>query len=73
LNREDVDLANGEFIVLGKGNKERTVFLDDVAIMTLKEYLLSRNDNCNALFVYRYGKRLQPGGVRAMLKKVSEK
>lgn len=73
LNRDDVDLANGEFIVLGKGNKERTVFLDDVAIMTLKEYLLSRSDNCNALFVNRYCKRLQPGGVRAMLKKVSEK
>lgn len=73
LNRTDVDLDNGECIVLGKGNKERTAFLDDVAILTLREYLSSRNDTCEALFVNKNGGRLQPGGVRAMLKVLSEK
>ena len=73
LNRTDVDLDNGECIVLGKGNKERTVFLDDVAVLTLREYLSSRNDTCEALFVNKRGGRLQPGGVRAMLKALSEK
>lgn len=34
LNKNDVDLVNGECIVLGKGNKERTVFLDDIAVLT---------------------------------------
>ena len=68
LNRNDVDLDAGECIVLGKGNKERTVFLDDVAVLTLREYLSSRSDSSEALFVGKRGERLQNGGVRAMLK-----
>lgn len=72
LNRTDVDLDKGECIVLGKGNKERIVFLDDIAILTLREYLSSRNDNCEALFVGKGNKRLLPGGIRYMLKHLSE-
>ena len=72
LNRDDVDLNEGECIVLGKGNKERTVFLDDVAVLMLREYLLTRNDSNEALFVGKGGKRLQPGGVRAMLKQLEK-
>lgn len=71
LNRDDVNLASGECIVLGKGNKERIVFLDDIAVLTLKEYLSSRKDQCEALFLNRSGTRLRPGGVRAMLKKIA--
>ena len=71
LNRDDVDLENGECIVLGKGNKERTVYLDEVAVLTLREYLASRNDNIDALFIGKRKERLQPGGVRAMMKKLS--
>ena len=71
LNRDDVDLNAGECIVLGKGNKERTVFLDDVAMLTLREYLKRRRDKNPALFVNKDGHRLQPGGVRAMLKTLS--
>ena len=73
LNRDDVDLNNGECVVLGKGNKERMVFLDDVAILTLREYLNQRKDECEALFLGKGNKRLLPGGVRAMLKALSEK
>ena len=73
LNKDDVDLNNGECIVLGKGNKERTVFLDDVAIMALREYLSQRKDDCEALFIGIRKKRLQPGGVRAMLKNLAGK
>ena len=72
LNRTDVDLDAGECVVLGKGNKERTVFLDDVAILTLKEYLSQRNDDNEALFVGCRKERLQPGGVRAMMKRLSK-
>ena len=71
LNRDDVDLDAGECIVLGKGNKERTVFLDDVAVLTVREYLATRSDSCPALFVNKDHRRLNPGGVRAMLKKVA--
>jgi len=56
-----------------ENNKERTVFLDDVAIMALREYLSQRKDDCEALFIGIRKKRLQPGGVRAMLKNLAGK
>lgn len=71
LNRDDINLDAGECIVLGKGNKERTVFLDDVAVLTLREYLSSRKDINRALFIGKRNQRLLPGGVRAMLKKLA--
>lgn len=72
LNREDVDLERLECIVHGKGNKERTVFMSDVAGAAIREYLQGRKDECEALFAGRGGKRLQPGGVRFMLKKLAK-
>lgn len=67
LNRADVDLANLEATVLGKGNKERTVYLDQVAAMTLQAYLQTRKDDAPALFIGKGTDRLQPGAVRKML------
>ena len=51
LNRNDVDFAGKTVIVLGKGNKEREVYLTATAVLHLKEYLNSRIDNNEALFV----------------------
>ena len=70
LNRDDVDLNKLECIVLGKGNKERTVYLDSVAGMVLDCYLKSRSDNSPALFIGKGSERLTPGGVRFLLKKL---
>ena len=70
MNRDSVDFQTMECRVLGKGNKERIVYLDPVASMTLKEYLNTRNDTSEALFVGKGDKRLQPGGVRNMLKNI---
>lgn len=72
LNREDVDIRNRECIVLGKGNKERTVYIDDVCAMRLQEYLDERKDRSKVLFVNRYNKRLTPGGIRARLHKIAD-
>lgn len=71
LNRDDVDLSTMECRVLGKGNKERVVFLDQVATMLLREYLTQRTDDFPALFVGRLTSRLSPNGVRKMLTNVS--
>ena len=71
LNRDDVDLVNMKCRVLGKGNKERTVFLDQIAAMTLQKYLDGRTDLCPALFIGKGTSRLKPGGVRSMLNKVA--
>lgn len=73
LNRNDIDMASAECTVLGKGNKERVVYLDSVALMLLRRYLSSRKDAHNALFVGLRGERLQPGGVRAMLNQLEAK
>lgn len=50
LDIVDVDFENLECTVLGKGNKERVVYLTEVAAMYLKQYLDTRKDTSNALF-----------------------
>lgn len=67
LNRDDVDLRSLECKVLGKGNKERTVFLDQVAAATLQAYLDTRTDDHPALFIGKGTDRMKPGGIRKML------
>lgn len=71
LDRDMVDLEALECVVHGKGNKDRTVYLDPVAGMVLNEYLKQRTDTSPALFaVMRGQERIQPNGVRVMLKKL---
>ena len=72
LNRTDVDLVNLECKVLGKGNKERTVYLSQVAGMVLQSYLDQRTDDHPALFVGKGTDRIKPGGVRKMLVELGE-
>jgi len=71
LNRYDVDLASLECTVLGKGNKERTVYLTAVAGMLIREYLGQRTDDFPALFAGKGTERISPQGVRAMLVKLA--
>ena len=73
LNRSDIDFQASECTVLGKGNKERVAYLDSVALMLLQRYLATRQDAHNALFIGVRGERLQPGGVRYMLKQLAKK
>ena len=72
LNREDVDLNNLECTVLGKGNKERTVFLDSVTGMLIRDYLTQRKDDSPALFISKRKQRLSAQGVRAMMVKLAQ-
>lgn len=48
---DDVDLQNMSATVIGKGNKERIVYLSFKALYHLQKYLKSRNDECEYLFV----------------------
>ena len=73
LNRRDINFADGEVIVYGKGRKERTVFLDSVSLVTLKEYLATRTDDNEALFIGQRGKRLDANAVRYILNTLSKK
>ena len=72
LNRTDIDFINKEVTVLGKGNKERVVYFDDVTAMHLEQYLRSRKDNDPALFISKFKKRIAENGIRLMLNTVAE-
>lgn len=73
LNRRDIDFANKEIVVLGKGNKERTVFIDEVTAMLLQRYLDEREDDYEALFIGKGSERLTPHGIRNKLHHIAEK
>ncbi len=51
LNRCDIDFNERQCVVLGKGNKERTVYFNARAKVHLQNYLTTRTDANPALFV----------------------
>lgn len=51
LNREQVDLERKEFMVRGKGKKNRIVFLSAQAVEKLNNYLGRREDNWEPIFI----------------------
>ena len=74
LNKSDIDFQNKECLVLGKGNKQRKVYFDAKTKIHLQQYLQSRNDTNNALFVSLLApyERLKISGVEIMLRKLGE-
>lgn len=72
LDISNVDFDLCECKVLGKGNKERIVYIDPVAKLLLKRYLDGRTDNDPCLFRSIFG-RITEQGVRAILKKLEER
>lgn len=72
LDISDIDFEKAECVVVGKGNKERIVYLSPVAAMHLQEYLQCRKDISDALFVGKGGKRLGKNGIEAALKKIGK-
>ena len=73
LDTVDIDMTTGECIVIGKGNKERTVYLTDVAMLHLQTYLNSRTDNSIALFAGKGTPRLTKGGIETLLKRIGRR
>lgn len=69
----DVDFKNRELIVYGKGGKERTVYLTQVASMYLERYLKERGDESKALFVGKGSSRIQKNGIEAAVKRIGER
>lgn len=72
LNRDSIDLEKMECVVHGKGDKERTVFIDAVTCLLLKQYFAERKDNSDALFSGKHRGRLMPSGVQAMMRKLGK-
>lgn len=51
LNRDSVNLERKEFMVRGKGQKDRPVFVSDTAALAVADYLSERKDSLPALFL----------------------
>ena len=75
LNRDDVDFAERECVVFGKGDKERMVYFDARTKLHLQAYLNSRNDNNPALIVSLKApfNRLSIGGVESRLRELGRR
>lgn len=59
LNVSDVNLKTGEFAVIGKGRKVRTVYLNETAKSALQKYINVRKDTFKPLFLRYSGRELE--------------
>lgn len=75
LNRDDIDFENRECVVFGKGDKERKVYFDARAKIHLANYLNSRPDENDALFVTLNHpfNRLKISGVEIRLRELGRR
>ena len=75
LNRNDINFAERECKVFGKGDKERIVYFDARAKLHLQEYLESRTDSNPALFVTLRAPhdRIQIGGIENRLREMGRR
>lgn len=75
LNREDISFDERECVVFGKGDKERMVYFDARTKIHLKNYLDSRTDDNEALFVSLKApyNRMKIGGIELRLREFGKK
>ena len=70
ISLNDVDFLRKKVRIVGKGDKERTVFISDTAMIYLNRYLETRQDNNIALFVskrFPYD-RLRKDGIERVVR-----
>ena len=75
LNRNDIRWTTKDLTVFGKGSKERTVYLNDRTNMYMKEYLETRTDDNEALFVSIRNphERLSKRGIENIIKRTGRR
>lgn len=75
LNRSDINFDERECVVLGKGDKERIVYFDARSKLHLKQYLDTRSDDNEALFVSLKApyQRLTIGGIESRLRELGNR
>jgi integrase/recombinase XerD len=71
LNRDDLDLENKELIVKGKGDDEKVAIFSEEAKRYIIQYLSTRNDDLNALFVSRENNRWSISGIQQYIKRTA--
>ena len=75
INMSDIDFENNKMTVIGKGNKERTIYLNKACVNAINEYLGIRPhdgvkfNSRNALFLSEQRKRISNRTVQYIVKK----
>lgn len=82
LNLDSINLERGEFMVRGKGDKERIVFLSDSCKDSISDYIRSRKDDYSPLYIHFGGlkdneedgefMRLTPRSIQRIIKKYAK-
>lgn len=80
INISNIDWENKTLNVIGKGDKERVIYLNDMVLDSLKKYLIDRNKNSDtinpsakdALFISSKGNRLCNRSVQLIIKKYTK-
>ena len=75
LNKDDISFDERECVVFGKGDKERMVYFDARTKIHLQNYLDSRSDSNEALFVSLKApyNRMKIGGIELRLREMGKK
>lgn len=77
LTLSDVDLASGKCNVIGKGNKERVVYINDVCIYQVKKYLQSKmvsySSNEPLFSSLRQNVTMSKDSIESVLKRIGER
>jgi site-specific recombinase XerD len=75
IDRNDIDFQERQCVVLGKGNKERTVYFNARSKVHLQNYLATRTDDNPALFVSlaKPHTRLSISGVEVRLRELGKR
>jgi len=70
LNISSIDFTEKRMRLLGKGNKERIIYINNACVEALEEYLAVRPDiigEPNALFISKFGKRISKRRVQQIV------
>lgn len=73
LSIDDLDLDNGKFSIIGKGNKERTGYINKMTKKAIEEYLRIRdnfNPKTKTLLVSKYGSKMSSTAIEKIIKKL---
>ena len=79
INIKDITFSECKLNVIGKGNKERTIYLNNACISAINEYLLARPkegikyDSKDALFLSERRERISNRTVQLIVKKELQK
>ncbi len=71
LKLDQVDLTAKEIRVIGKGDKQRLVYINDKIVHAMREYLKERNSDSPYFFVSRQSKKLTPSRINQIFNKYS--